>query len=268
VSNTFQWWCAATGLPWNWEWQWYPGVHIAMLTLAGGWWWLGRRHGWRERPWGWFAAGWLVLFATLDWPLGKLGAGYLASAHTLQYLLLTLVVGPAMLKSVPPDGWLRLAPPGSRRHRLLRGLTRALAGLVVYNAIVIITHLPVVVDGAMTSQVGSALIDGAWLLAGMVLWWPILAPPAFRRLTMFGKIGYLFGATILPTIPAMMMVFSDWPLYRLYELAPRVWIGMSANTDIQLAGLVMKVIGDLPLWIATAVIFFTETARERRNDDG
>jgi cytochrome c oxidase assembly factor CtaG len=157
---------------------------------------------------------------------------------------------------------------GSRLRGLLKFQTRALAGLLAYNVIVITTHLPAVVDGAMASQLGSASIDGAWLLAGMVLWWPILAPPEFRRLTMFGKMGYLFAATIVPTIPAMMMVFGKWPLYELYELAPRVWLGMSANTDIQLAGLVMKVFGDLPLWIATAVIFFTETAREQRRNDG
>ncbi len=268
ATSTFQWWCAATGLPWNWQWQWYPGIHIALLALAGGWWWLGTAHRWSHRPWGWFAAAWLILLATLDWPLGKLGAGYLASAHTLQFLLLTLLVGPALLKAIPAEGWARLAPEGSRLHRLLRFQTRALAGLLVYNGIVIATHLPAVVDGAMTSQLGSALIDGAWLLGGMVLWWPILAPPAFRRLTMFGKIGYLFGVTILPTIPAMMMVFSDWPLYRLYELAPRVWIGLSANADVQLAGLIMKVIGDLPLWIATAVIFFTESKQEQHRDGG
>jgi hypothetical protein len=54
----------------------------------------------------------------------------------------------------------------------------------------------------------------------------------------------------------MMMVFSDWPLYQLYELAPRVDVRFSANDDIKLAGLVMKLFGDIPLWIATAVVFF------------
>jgi cytochrome c oxidase assembly factor CtaG len=268
MSSTFQWWCAATGLPWDWSWQWYPGIHIALLALAGGWWWLGVRQQWHRRPWGWFLAAWLVLLATLDWPIGKLGAGYLASAHTLQYLLLTLVVGPTLLKSIPDDGWERFARAGSRFGRLLRFQARALSGLLLYSTIVLVTHLPSVVDGAMTSQVGSALVDGLWLLAGLALWWPVLAPPSFRRLKMFGRIGYLFGATVLPTIPAMMMVFSDWPLYRLYELAPRVIVSWSANYDIQLAGLVMKVIGDIPIWIATAVIFFTESAKERSRDAG
>lgn len=249
-------------MPWNWEWQWYPGVHLFLLALFAGWYWLGTRHRWTRRPWGWFALAWIALLATLDWPIGKLGAGYLASVHTLQFLLLTLLVGPALLRSIPVDGWERLAPPGSVMRRVLSFQARALPGLLVYNAIVVTTHFPRVVDTLMATQLGSAFIDWSWLFAGMVLWWPIAAPASFRRLGMFAKMGYLFGATIVPTIPAMMMVFTKWPMYELYELAPRVWVSFSANEDIQLAGLVMKLFGDLPLWIATATIFFRESKEE------
>lgn len=258
-----QWWCAATGQPWSWGWQWYPGVHLLLLAFAGGWWWLGCAQGWSARPWGWFATAWLALLATLDWPLGKLGAGYLASVHTVQFLLLTLLVGPALIKCIPADGWRRLAPTGSRRARFLRFMAHVIPGLLVYNVLVAITHFPSIVDAAMATQLGSFAIDVAWFTAGMVLWWPLLAPPPFHRLGTFGMIGYLFGATVVPTIPAMMMVFSDWPMYALYELAPRAFPRFTANQDIQLAGLVMKLFGDIPLWIAAAVIFFRGTAAPR-----
>jgi putative membrane protein len=259
MSSTLQWWCAATGMPWNWNWQWFPGVHLFLLSVAVSWWWLGRQQLWARRPWGWFAVAWLAMLATLDWPIGKLGAGYLASVHTVQFLLLTLLIGPALLRSIPPEGWRRLAPAGSRRRALLMFQARALPGLLLYNAIVITTHFPLVVDTLMATQLGSALIDVSWLLAGVVLWWPMAAPGEFRRLGMFAKMGYLFGATIVPTIPAMMMVFGTWPMYELYELAPRVWVTFSANEDIQLAGLMMKLFGDLPLWFAAAYVFFSES---------
>src|SRR5690606_33849183 len=202
-----------------------------------------------------------------DWPIGKLGAGYLASVHTVQFLMLTLVVGPALLRSIPSEGWQRLAPVGSRFRSLLMFQSRALPALILYNAIVITTHFPLVVDTLMATQLGSALIDVSWMTAGLILWWPLAAPRTFRRMGMFAKMGYLFGATIVPTIPAMMMVFGDWPMYELYELAPRVDVRFSANEDIQLAGLVMKLFGDLPLWIATAVVFFTESAERREATD-
>jgi cytochrome c oxidase assembly factor CtaG len=255
-----QWWCAATGLPWSWRWQWYPGVHLLLLALATGWWALGRAQRWRRRPTAWFLVAWVALLVTLDWPLGKLGAGYLASVHTVQFLMLTLLVAPALLRSIPAEAWQRIAP-GSRSHQILHFFARALPGLLAYNILVVTTHFPAVVDAAMATQLGSFSIDIAWLAAGCFLWWPILAPSGFVRLGTFGMMGYLFGATVVPTIPAMMMVFSDWPMYRLYELAPRVSVRFSANQDIQLAGLTMKLLGDLPLWIATAVVFYRGTSR-------
>ncbi|HEX3926586.1 MAG TPA: cytochrome c oxidase assembly protein [Gemmatimonadales bacterium] len=254
-----QWWCSATGLPWTWSWQWYPGVHLLLLLLTAGWWHLGRRQAWVRRPWGWFLTAWLSLLIALDWPLGKLGAGYLASAHTLQFMLLTLLVTPALIKSIPADGWHKLAPPGSIAHRRLRLLARALPGLLIYDVLVVASHFPLVTDTAMTSQLGSLALDLSWLVAGLALWWPLLAPEEFVSLGVFGMIGYLFLAGIVPTIPGMMMVFSDWPLYRLYELAPRVWPHFTANMDIKLAGLSMKVIGDIALIIVAAIIFFRRT---------
>ncbi|MES2305316.1 MAG: cytochrome c oxidase assembly protein [Gemmatimonadota bacterium] len=256
-----QWWCAATGLPWSWTWQWYPGVHLLLLSLGAGWWLLGQRQRWVRRPTKWFVIAWIALLLTLDWPLGKLGAGYLASVHTVQFLTLTLLVAPSLLRSIPAEGWRTLAPAGSGLERVLRFFARALPGLLAYNILVVTTHFPAVVDLAMTTQLGSFAIDIAWLVAGLFLWWPILAPDGFVRLGVFGMMGYLFGATVVPTIPAMMMVFSDWPMYRLYELAPRVSPHFTANQDIQLAGLVMKLVGDVPLWIATAVVFYRGTAR-------
>lgn len=251
-----QWWCSATGFPWTWTWQWYPGVHLLLVVIAAGWWQLGRAQRWSHRPWGWFGIAWITLLATLDWPIGKLGAGYLASVHTGQFLLLTLVVGPSLLKSIPGLGWSALAPPGSIASRFLRAMARPLPGLLTYTALVITTHFPAVVDGAMTSQLGSLAIDLAWLIAGLVLWWPIVAPTEFAALGVWGTIGYIFGATVGPTVPAMMMVFSDWPIYQLYEQAPRVWVHFTANQDMKLAGLGMKMFGDIPLWFTAVVVFF------------
>ncbi len=249
-------------MPWTWQWQWYPGVDLFLLLVAFTWWMLGRTQHWPRRPWGWFLAGWLGLWAALDWPIGKLAAGYLASAHTLEFLLLTLLAAPALLRSVPREGWLRPGREGSRRQRWLRFFAGPLPGLAVYDVLVIATHFPLIVDNAMTSQAGSMVVDLSWLVAGLALWWPIVAPKEFHRLGTWGSIGYLFVATIAPTVPAMMMVFSDWPLYRLYELAPRVTPFLTANNDIQLAGLVMKIIGDIPMWGVMIVIFFRGTARQ------
>ena len=43
-----------------------------------------------KRKWLWFGLGVAILWGATDWPMGALGAGYLASVHMAQYLLYTL----------------------------------------------------------------------------------------------------------------------------------------------------------------------------------
>jgi hypothetical protein len=77
--------------------------------------------------------------------------------------------------------------------------------------------------------------------------------------------GNLNASTILPTLPAALLMFSDYPNYGVYELAPRA-VGGTAHQDQQLAGLVRKVIGVPLIWLSTAVVFFRWLARTARED--
>jgi hypothetical protein len=78
------------------------------------------------------------------------------------------------------------------------------------------------------------------------------------------KMIYLFLAGgVLPMIPGGFLTFSDEPLYRLYELAPRV-DGFSALSDQQLAGAIMKV-GNVPIiWPVIWVMFSRWFRTERK----
>ena len=49
----------------------------------------------------WLVGLMLLIWAALDWPIGALGAGYLASVHTLSYILLSLVAPPCLILGVP-----------------------------------------------------------------------------------------------------------------------------------------------------------------------
>jgi putative membrane protein len=70
------------------------------------------------------------------------------------------------------------------------------------------------------------------------------------------KMAYLFASTLLPIIPSAFLTFAQYPLYATYELAPRILPNFSAQDDQQVAGLLMKIVGDLPIWFGFAVIFF------------
>src|SRR5688572_20696553 len=116
-----QWWCAAVGSAWTWQWRAYPGVWAFVLLLAGAYVLLHRRFGAGEDPTlrrsahsvgprrCYAAAGVLALWIALDWPVGALGAGYLASLHTVQFLLIALIAPPFLLLGVPSAAWAALA---------------------------------------------------------------------------------------------------------------------------------------------------------------
>ena len=259
------WWCSATGVPWTWHWRAYPGVWLfatllvaAYVLLRGGPTSAGARA--QVGQVAAFTLGIMSVWLALDWPIGALGAGYLLCAHTGQYLLLSFVAAPLLILSVPAEAARRLAA-----RRAVGGLVhfaaRPLPALALYNLVLVLTHLPVVVDGLMRRQLGSFGIDFGWLLAGLGLWWPVLAPTGISRLAPPVKLGYLFASTILPTAPAAFLTFADYPIYSLYELAPRV-SGIAALADQQVAGLAMKLAADPIIWLAMGIIFFRWSAEE------
>ena len=252
------WWCAATGQSWSWEWRAYPGVWLFVLALALGYHrmrWRGDA-GWGGRGVAWFATGLLLLWVALDWPLGALGAGYLLSAHTVSYILLSMVVPPCLIQGFGREDVVRaLARPGWAA--LLRFAARPGPALAGFSVVLFATHVPAVVDALTASQLGALLVDLAWIGGGLWLWWPVMAPDpevaSFRRPL---KMAYLFAATLPAIIPSAFLTFAEYPLYATYELAPRVARLLTAQEDQKIAGLLMKLVGDLPVWFAFGVIFF------------
>ena len=253
---SLQWWCSAQTAAWSWSWRPYPGVWLFVLVLAAGYLLLVRGLGPGDsvRRGGWAIAGLLTLWLALDWPIGALGGGYLASVHMLQYLLLSLLAPALLLLGVPVSAWNRLG--ASRALPVLRLLTHPLVTLAVFQVVLVWTHLPAVVDNLMATQSGSFLIDVLWLTAGLLFWWPVIAPVPDR--TRFGppmKMGYLFLATVLNTLPYAFLTFGETPYYGIFELAPPVG-RISAHQDQQVAGLLMKVGGGAILWTAITVLWF------------
>jgi putative membrane protein len=260
-----QWWCSAQTAAWSWTWQAYPGVWLFVALLVASYWLLlrmpgGDGSGRRLRSLS-FAAGGLSLWIALDWPVGALGAGYLASAHMVQFLLIALVAPPLLIIGLPRAAFDALAGRGAAL-KLLRLLTHPLIALAFFNVVLVATHWPSVVDSMMSSQWGSFVLDMAWLVAGLVLWWPIVAPvPARPNFGYMYKIGYLILATILNTPAFALLTFSEMPLYATFELAPPV-SGLSTRSDQRLAGLLMKIGGGLIFWAAITALFVQWYAAE------
>ncbi len=259
------WWCTALARPWTWEWIPYPGIWLAMILPMALYARSVRRHegetDWRKAAQ--FTGGMLVLWAATDWPLGTLGAGYLASAHMAQYIIYTLVAAPLILLGIPE--WMaRSLTRKLRLERLTVWLGHSLvATALIYNAILLSTHAPGTVEVLRNSQLGSFAMDVAWVVAGLLLWLPVLSPlPEGRASSTWAKMAYLFVTTsVVAVIPASFLTFTSTPIYAIYELAPRIG-SITALEDQQIAGIIMKIATIPIVWSTIAVLWFRWSARE------
>ena len=245
-----RWWCSSVASPWSWSWKAYPGVWVAVALLyvpylvA-----MRRRRGQNPgavRKFAFFTAGVLAFWVATDWPIGLLGASYLAFVQMVQFMLYVMVVAPLLLLGIPE--WMgRRMLSRLRLYRVVRWLARPLAAGLVYNGLLVASHAPWTVDLLRASQVGSVVMDVVWLFMGLLLWLPIISPlPEHTRASYPVKIAYLFlAAGVVPAVPAGFLTFAPFPLYAVYEQAPPI---ISRTVDQQAAGLVMKLSGVPIVW--------------------
>jgi putative membrane protein len=259
-----QWWCSAVGVPWSWTWRPYPGVWLFVLGILLTWIWLVRRsHEARPaRRWPYFAAGLLLLWIALDWPVGALGGGYLASLHMVQFILIGMAAPPLLLLGLPSDA-VRASGSGlpGRAGRLV---SHPLIALILFNAVVIATHMPRVTDRLMPTQAGSFLIDVLWLAGGLLYWWPLLAPHPRAWFRAPVRIAYLFASMVFMTAPGAMITFSELPIYATYELAPPI-PGVTPLEDQRLAGILMRLGASTVVILAISIVFLRWNRAEVRD---
>ncbi len=200
-----------------------------------------------------FLVGAGALWLILDWPIGAIGAGYLASVHMVQFLVLSLIAPPLLLLSIRERDYRAIARRLPERPFL--AVTHPLVTLATFTIVLAVTHWPPVVDTLMPSQAGNMLLDLMWLATGLLFWWPIVAPVPVRPGWGYAtKMGYLIAATLVNTGTFAYLTFTALPLYATYELAPP-FPGISTRDDQTLAGLLMKVGGAAILWTAITILF-------------
>jgi len=210
-----------------------------------------------------FSCGVGVLLIASDWPVHDLAERYLYSAHMVQHMLMTFVAAPLLLLGTP--AWLaRRVLERTRLLRPVRFLGRPVPDLIQFNAILVFSHWPLIVDGTLRDHPLHFVAHAVLLVSALLMWLPIVSPlPEVPQARPPTKMLYLFLQTIVPTVPASFLTFGSTPLYHFYEHVPRLW-GLSALNDMQIAGLTMKIVGGFYLWTVIAVIFFRWYYAEER----
>ena len=249
-------------------------VWLILGTVGLGYWYVNERirpH-WQPlvppptiRQWTWFYLGLGLIWLFTDWPVHDLAEQSLYSVHMAEHMVITLIGPPLMLMG--------LSRPLADRffgHRLvlpwLSQLARPVVAFTIYNIGMIATHWPEVVALSVTNELAHFGFHLFLFVSGVLLWIPVLsASSVLPRLRPPTRLLYLFFNSILPTVPASFLTFSQVPLYPIYGEAALAF-GINPVDDQTIAGLVMKLGGTLLLWVVMAVTWFRWAAEEERWD--
>jgi putative membrane protein len=249
------------------SWSWQPGILLGLGLAAAAYayaFYYCHRQGRLERmfqqgiikrgqPW-YFAAGLVTLFIALISPVDTL-ASILFLMHMTQHILLIMVAAPLILLGLPAPF---LAPliQNARVKAGLAWLTQPVIAFTLYNATLLIWHLPDLYDAALRYEIIHSLEHALFFGTALLSWWPLLSPlPELPRLSYPAQILYIFLMAIPAGILGAVLVFSGEAFYPTYIAAPRLG-DFSALADQQAGGLVMMVPGKAIYLVALTIIFF------------
>jgi len=207
-----------------------------------------------------FGAAMVMLWVSSDWPIHDIAEEYLYSAHMLQHMALSFFLPPLALMATPT--WLmRVLVGDGRFYRVVTFMTKPVIAAVLFNMVIMVTHIPLMVNESVQSGPLHYSLHFAVVMSALLMWTPVVGPLPELQIGPLGKCVYLFFQSIVPTIPAAWLTFAEGTVYKAYDVPVRVF-GWSAAIDQQLAGAIMKLAGGIFLWTIVIFIFFKRFAVE------
>ena len=242
------------------EWHLHPDVILlvaALLAAYGAAWRWGMTRGYvlKTRHVLLYLSGVAAIYTAAGTPIHDLSEQYLFSVHMVQHMLFTLVAPPLLLAGTTDWMWRPLLRP-TWALRTARFFVKPVVAIALFNGTTIVTHLPIVMDFSLRHHPAHFTVHAILITTAVSMWWLVFSPlPELPRLKEPWRLGYLFIQSIVPTVPASFLTFSDSVIYRFYATAPEIW-GVSAIQDQRISGLTMKLGGGLLLWSVITVLFF------------
>src|SRR4029079_14152197 len=163
-----------------------------------------------------FVGAMMLLFAASTWPIHQLGEDYLYSAHMLQHMMLSYFMPPLVLLATPT--WLmRLLVGTGRTLRIVTFMTKPVVAAVVFNAVVMVTHIPPVVNASVQTAPLHYSLHLLLVLTALLMWMPVVGPFHELRISDAAKPIYLFLQSVVPTVPAGWLTFAEGVVYKHYN---------------------------------------------------
>jgi cytochrome c oxidase assembly factor CtaG len=203
-----------------------------------------------------FGLGVITALLALESPIDTGGDRYLFLIHMLQHLLLMMVAPPLIILGIAGA----TPRPRSRyatARRLWRVITRPWIALVIFNAVMVVWHIPELYDTTLTVQPVHIVEHLSFIAVGLIFWWGIVDPIRDAQTVTVSplvKIAALVVSGIPPTVLGILFALAPTAFYSFYVHAPRLW-GLSPLTDQQIGGVLMLGLGNIVYFVAITLIF-------------
>ncbi|HLS61285.1 MAG TPA: cytochrome c oxidase assembly factor CtaG [Virgibacillus sp.] len=164
----------------------------------------------------------IVLYLVKGSPIDLL-SHIMLTAHMAQLAILFLVYPILLIKGIPVWIWRKVIDAPIIKP-IFALLSKPLIGLIVFNLLFSIYHMPAVFDFSKSSQPVHAMITIVILFAAIMMWWTVVGPiRGDDRLIPLLKIGYVFAGAALITPACVLIIFASTPLFEAYS-SEGAWI--------------------------------------------
>ncbi|MGA3149006.1 MAG: cytochrome c oxidase assembly protein [Acidimicrobiales bacterium] len=194
---------------------------------------------WTRRQIVTFGGACVASVVALTWPVADLAAHWSLVALVTQRLILLLAVAPMLLLGLPYDvlQWITRPAPVDM---ILTQVQRPLVAIATVTVLVIGSMTPVMVRAEASSPVARGVLDLVIVVAGLVLWIPVLGRiPGLTRPKPVIRFGYLVAQAVVPAFLSFIYIFSRRPLYPEFARSHAA-IGLRPLNDQQISGFVSK----------------------------
>lgn len=194
-----------------------------------------------------FHVGLLVLAIALVGPLRLLAERALFSMHAVQFILLTLVGAPLLIRGITA------AMAERRATAVARALTKPARCFILFNLVLMATHLPPVYALGLRSAAVQSVLYLLAVGSGVLMWWPLMSPtPRLPRLSYPMQMLYCFAMSIPLSIVSVYIVAARTVIYP--------YPGGTLD-DQRLGGLIMWVPSGLFFYGVLSVVFWKWQSR-------
>jgi len=212
------------------------------------------------------------------------------SFHMVNMSISYLIVPPMVLASVPSFVWKKVfSAPIWQKFKFLM---HPIVTLILFNMTFSIYHIPIIHDYVMTHYTVHDIYYVVMLIMAFMMWWHVITPvKEWAKLTHVKKMAYIFANGVLLTPACALIIFTNAPLYAIYN-DPEVWVQamgycipgdtsfllaqfegpqffnmFTVIEDQQTGGIIMKLVQEVTYGVLLGFVFRDWFNREHKQED-